>query len=363
MMKICHMHSHMRHNGVGTSGAALIRQQAARGHEIVLVHRPGAWIADQTFPENVLIEPMDMGVRLLNYRDCRRMRRLLEGWGCDVLHTHGMGADRIGALAYYWWDVASVAHAHALHRHHHWRFHDAVIGPSQYTRDWFVNGRRVRPERFHIVHNFVPENSVVPRSAKARAAVLAEFGLNPDAFVIGVVGAIVPRKNQSAALPLVADLRARGIDAQLLLAGRTDESEIDTVRARTKDLGIPDAVHVLGNRDDIMQLQAGFDVGLSMSRDEQGSLVLIEALGAGLPYMTTPVGMATEIIEPGANGWLIDRDDLTPAADYMTRLAQDADFAAAQGTAARRTFDQNFQPGPILDRYDNVYRTAIARRL
>lgn len=361
-MKIAHIISHNDHNGVTSSGSALVREMHARGHEVMLIHRPQAWIGRQSFPDGVRLEPMEMGKRILNYGECRRVRALLEAWGVDVIHTHGTGADRIGGLWYWRWNRPVVAKAAARIVHFHWHLHDAVFAPSQYTRDWFVNRLRVNPAKVHVVTNFVHDHTIPKPTAEGRARARAAMGVADSAFVMGVVGSVQGRKNQSAGVPILHALRQRGIDAHLVLAGRFGGEEPEKVRARARELGIADAVHLLGHREDVMDLLAGFDVAFTTTRDEQGSIVVIESMGARLPVVSTPVGMVPELIENGVNGYRIDLDAPDATVSYLERLAREPDFAAAQGDAARADFEARFLPDPILARIEGLYETLIARR-
>ncbi|PIE09447.1 MAG: hypothetical protein CSA72_12525 [Rhodobacterales bacterium] len=361
-MKIAHIISHNDHNGVTSSGSALVREMHARGHEVTLIHRPNAWIGKQSFPEGVRLVPMDMGKRILNYGECRRVRALLDDWGVDVIHTHGTGADRIGALWYWRWDRPVVAKAAARIPHFHWHFHDAIFAPSPYTKDWYVNRVRVPERRVHVVTNFVHDHTIPKPSAEGRAKARVAMGLPDTAFVLGVVGSVQGRKNQSAGVPILHALRGKGVDAHMVLAGRFGGEEPDKIRARARELGVEDAVHLLGHREDVMDLLAGFDVAFTTTKDEQGSIVVIESMGAHLPVVSTPVGMVPVLIEDGVNGHRIDLAAPGATVAYLERLATDPAFAAQQSANARKDFEERFLPDPILTRIEGLYTQLIEAR-
>lgn len=69
----------------------------------------------------------------------------------------------------------------------------------------------------------------------------------------------------------------------------------------SRRLGLGDAVHFLGGRDDVPDLLLAADLLVHPARAEAGGIVLLEALVAGLPVITTDVcGYAHHVQEAGA---------------------------------------------------------------
>ena len=60
-------------------------------------------------------------------------------------------------------------------------------------------------------------------------------------------------------------------------------------------------------------------------------------MASGVPLVTTRVGQATEIVEPGQNGMLVDVDDVEALAGAAARVHGDSGLAAALRTPARAT--------------------------
>jgi len=132
-----------------------------------------------------------------------------------------------------------------------------------------------------------------------------------------------------AAMP--ADLRDQ---AHLIVAG---DGEVDAARQLVDSLGLTDAISLPGwvgveQRD---QLLAGADVFVLPSYNEGLPMSVLEAMGWGLPVITTPVGGIPELITPKQNGLLVTPGDLEQLATAMQFLIQDSSERQALGRRAR----------------------------
>lgn len=360
-MKIVYLMSHRELNGVTASGAAQLRALLARGHDVTLVHRPDAWIGKQPFEGSIEKLTMDMGKRLINRNEAARVEAALKAAGTDVVYSHGTQANRIGAMWRRRRAFPSIAKAAARIWHPHWRWHHAVIAPSVYTAEWFRQKHLVRADRLHVVPNFVRDEDIIRRTPKTRADARAALGLAPNQFAICIIGSVDARKNQSAAIPILTELAKRGIRAELFLIGGPGAGEVAKINQLAEAGDVSEQVHVLGHRNDARTLIPGFDAMLCTSRDEQGPVVVIEAMACGLPVLSTNVGMVPTLVEPGVNGEILDYATPDASADYLETLAQDPRQVGAQGQEARTTFERVLAPDRIVDQLEEVFRIAKAR--
>jgi L-malate glycosyltransferase len=355
-MHIVHIFSHKGICGVPVSGSALVNALARSGHKITLIHRPGAWIADQKFEGDITLQPFDMGVRILNYSGIRELYRQFKADGVDVIHTHGSAADRVGGLCYMFGKIPTVAKAAARIVHMHWRFHDAIIAPSQYTVDFYTRTRLASPKRLHPVPNFLSSNGFPETTPQRRHEKREELGLPQDAFVFVSVGGIQHRKNQSATIPILKGLVERGVNAYCTLIGGKGGDEAKKVASAAKAAGLSDRVLMTGQRSDARELLTAFDALVSTSRDEQASVVLLEGLAAGLPLYFTAVGSASEIIKDGENGLIIDADAPASAIQAMYELANSPQEQQRLSQNNRRLFEAEFTPEVVIPKFEAVYR-------
>ncbi len=225
-----------------------------------------------------------------------------------------------------------------------------VLALSQQWREFFVNECELSPSQVAVLPNPVRWQAEVPNRA----------GRSHVQFVS--LGRLSGRKgsydlvNAFAALP--PELRAR---ARLVLAG---DGDVDGVRKLAAPFG--DAVRVLtwigpAERD---RLLAESDVFALPSHAEGLPMALLEAMAAGLPAITTPVGGIPDVFANGVEGLLIQPgrvDELTAA---MRRLIIDDAERLACGSRAHtrtRALDVHVYARRLADIYQRIAPVAEIR--
>ncbi len=126
------------------------------------------------------------------------------------------------------------------------------------------------------------------------------------------VSRIDPRKGLRSLPAVVRDLAAAGHDVTLDIVGPTigliGESERDAIAAAAQGSGVADRVSLRGAvpLDQLLPLYREFDLFVLPTRPGEGiPRVLMEAMAAGLPIVTTDVAGISSLIRSGQNGVLV----------------------------------------------------------
>lgn len=150
-----------------------------------------------------------------------------------------------------------------------------------------------------VIPNAVDPAAMVP--GRPREAIRRELGILPGEVACLAVGWVSEGKRVHLAAAGVARL---GAPFRLFVAG--DGPKQDEVRAAGGD-----RVTILGRREDVADLMAAADLLVHPSASEGMALVHVEAMMAGLPVISTPVGhLADEPelarivpLDAGPTGW------------------------------------------------------------
>lgn len=153
------------------------------------------------------------------------------------------------------------------------------------------------------------------------------------------------------------------LDASLIVVG--DGSEGEHLRAQAQALGIADRVHFVGRVSD-SELPAYYhaaDVFVLAShlRAEAFGIVLLEAMAAGLPLVTTDIGTATsEVNLHGQTGFVVPPDDPHALARALRVLLSEQRVRAFFGRNARQRATTEYTPTRMIERTMSVYNEALA---
>lgn len=170
-----------------------------------------------------------------------------------------------------------------------------------------------------------------------------------DVDHILAVGRLVEKKGFGILLDAVAELRRRGRSPRVSLVGAGDLA--DALADQVVRLGLGEQVELLGAVDQdrvrgLLRTATVFAlpcvIGADGNRDALPT-VLLEALAAGLPCVSTPVTGVPEILDHGRAGRLVPQHDPHALADVVLELLDDAgerERLAAVGRArAAELFD------------------------
>jgi glycosyltransferase involved in cell wall biosynthesis len=127
--------------------------------------------------------------------------------------------------------------------------------------------------------------------------VRGELDIPPDSPLFIHVGRFNPAKNHERLLDIFKLVHESLPTARLMLVGGGDASIRTRLQSRIQRLGLEKAVFLLGTRDDIPILMLTSDVMIFPSLWEGLPGVLLEAVAAGLPTVTSDVPGALEIAE------------------------------------------------------------------
>ncbi|MDZ7697266.1 MAG: glycosyltransferase [Deltaproteobacteria bacterium] len=126
-----------------------------------------------------------------------------------------------------------------------------------------------------------------------RNEVRAEFGISPDAMVIGTVANFREVKNHVCLLKALDILSKSHPELRVLLVGRgfPDDSENSEpgIRRLINELGIEDRVIFAGYRGDIPRILRAFDIFCLPSLSEGLPVSILEAMAAHVPVVGSDV--------------------------------------------------------------------------
>lgn len=133
----------------------------------------------------------------------------------------------------------------------------------------------------------------------------------------------------------------------------------ESLHEKAVQLGISVDVRFHGKVADIERYLDSSCIFVQPSLVEGMSNVILEAMAAGLPVVSTRTGAAAEIIQDGVNGLLVDAGSSEQIRDAIIRIVSDEDFAQRIGIEARATIASTYAIEIVAERYRELYQSLI----
>ena len=186
-----------------------------------------------------------------------------------------------------------------------------------------------------------------------RDRVRAEFGANPDDWLIGTVACLKPQKAPEDFVAVAKRICEVLHRARFVLIG--DGELRPSIEALVEQYGLKQRVHLAGWRRDIPTAMKAFDVFLLTSRWEGLPRVLLEARAAGIPVVATKVGGVEEVIVEGRHGWLSAVGDISTLSEGVSRTLRERGVQSAGSVGFSEPLPKEFHLEEMVKQYESLY--------
>ncbi|MBN2026827.1 MAG: glycosyltransferase [Actinobacteria bacterium] len=299
---------------------------------------------------SALAYPWDMA------RTVYGLARLLRAGGYDLVLTNSAKADIYGSIAARLAGIPVVWRLHdivdsdafsrlniALFRFFATFFAARVLAVSGAVKEALV-GRGVRGGKIAVVYNGIDIEALTRTAQREEAR--AEWDIEEDAPVAGLVGRLVDWKGPDRFLAAAAEVAMDIPQARFMLVGDAIFGEagyVDELKEAAVRLGLAERTVFTGFREDALRIMSGLDVLVHASLlPDPLPTVLIEAMALGLPVVAADAGGVREIVREGSTGLVVPPGDVRAMREAMVELLSDPEEAARMGRAGRELAAERF---------------------
>jgi UDP-glucose:(heptosyl)LPS alpha-1,3-glucosyltransferase len=195
-----------------------------------------------------------------------------------------------------------------------------VVAISDYVVDQLRRHYHLPDERICKIYNGVdPDLATDEQRKRHRAAIRSEFEVGDDDVLVLLIAHNFRLKGLRHWMEALALLVKRGVtNVRSLVVGKGESEHWHRLAARYE---IADRLTFIGPSDRVREFHHAADVLVHPTYYDPCSRVVLEAMVAGVPCITTRWDGASEMIENGVSGYVLDDPRNVPAlAECVERL-------------------------------------------
>jgi glycosyltransferase involved in cell wall biosynthesis len=339
---------------------------AGRGYRTGLICEPNAPIGDRA---RALGRPVH-AVRFRWSGDpaaIRQVAGILRRERADVLGTHSSLDAWVGGIAARFCGVPVVRTRHLdlplkrnpLSRAVYRLLADTIVVTGASGAARLVAESGVSPARVHVVPTGIDLARFDPTAVDG-SRIRRELGFPPGVPVVGTIGVLRALKGPDVFLRGCRIILDKIPATRFLMAG--DGPLRREVRDMQENLGLAEAMHLLGHREDVPELLAALDVFvLSSLGSEINPQAVSQAMVMGVPVVASALPGVSEMAREGETALLFPPGDVTALAAAVCQMLTDESARRALAARAQAEAREHCGLERMLDRMERIYLDEMAR--
>ncbi len=346
----------------------LVTEQAHLGMKPII-----ASIGDRSCSEKPLeTEARRRGLRIevfrmrpgLNIAGALRILRFARHAGCDIIHSHGYKGNIL--LGFMPKSLRRIPIVSTLHgwtwtggwnrmRLYEWldrlslRFIDRVVGVNTAMR------KRINLENFRIINNGIPTTGSTLKPNASLDPQIVDFC--NGGYTLGAIGRFSPEKGFDVLLKAVHEASKTHPEIRLVIIG--EGFKRSALESNIKELGIKERVLMPGYVRNAKDYLPFFKIFVISSHTEGLPIVLLEAMFAGTPIVSTDVGGIPEVLDSGSAGTLVRAGDVKGLSEAILSVYRAPATADEKSLAAKEILKSRYSAKTMALAYRDAYAEIL----
>ncbi|MFH1044056.1 MAG: glycosyltransferase family 4 protein [Pseudomonadota bacterium] len=328
-----------------------------RGHEVSLACPPEARIFSEAGRYGVPAIALPIGRK--NLGGLFALRRHVARNRPDVINTHSSTDTWMAAMARLFLSappplvrtrhISAPIPRNAASR---WLYTSAtthIVTTGERLRETLIRENGYPGKMITSIPTGIDPQRFQPRD---RLVARQELGLDPDLRYIGIVATLRSWKGHHYLIDACRQIN--GHDWRLLIVG--DGPRRDYLREMVARLELGEQVRFLGQRDDPERWLPVFDLVCLPSYANEGvPQAILQAMLAGVPIVTTPVGSITEVVEHEKSALIVAPENSPALAQAIQRLLDNPELGKRLCVAARSTALARYTRDSMLNAMQQIF--------
>lgn len=239
----------------------------------------------------------------------------------------------------------------------------AVVPNADHVKNRILDYWGISPEKVICIKSGVDTEKYYPDIAR-RSRIRSELHIDDNAVLIGSSGRIHPEKGSEILLRTLFAENGPGTkhkNVHLAYVGREYKpGYADHLRRVAVEIGAGERFHILGFRNDVETVYAGFDLfAFAVTSSEAYAYVVLEAMASGVVPVVPTSGGLVEMFDDGVEGFFFRHNDSESLKTTLFKAVElGADARTLMGKACRKRIENHASWQMMMQTYLDLFRKS-----
>ena len=233
---------------------------------------------------------------------------------------------------------------------------DKLIAVADEVRDYAMQYFHIPESRVVTIKNAIQIDRFENNSSLGHS-VRSELDIDSDIVLFGIIARLDLQKDHENFLRAAVIVKDACPKARFIVVG--DGSLGDSLKILSAELGLEKYVIFCGMRKDIPAVLSALDVVVLSSQYEGLPVVLLEAMAASRPVVSTSVNGVPGVVIDQETGFLVPPQNSQALADACLKLAKDPALRLKMGEAGYIRVKNNYSIEVMTENTIALYHTLL----
>jgi len=232
---------------------------------------------------------------------------------------------------------------------------EKIIVNSIALKQFVLDNRVTAEDKVAVIYNGIDINDLPAVNKQDK---LKQLNINPGTdVIIGTVARLHKQKGMEYFIDAAAGVLQKKNNVKFIIVG--DGPDRQKLENKVTDSNLQDKVYFTGYRNDSSELISVFDIFVLPSLWEGTPNVVLEAMGYGIPVISTDTGGVSEIITDNQNGLLAPPGNSAMLAGKILELLSNPQLLQKLSASGKQAVIDKFSMKKMITQTQLLYNPML----
>ncbi len=362
--KICFFNSVLSWGGGERWHLDVSHTMIKKGYEVIMISHPKSELSKRSKGKNIPFIPVKISnLSFLNPFKIYKVYKLLREQNVGTIIINLSSDLKVAGIAAKMAGVENIIYR----RGSALAIRDTPLNRFLYRKivtRIIANSRETSRTILQNNENLIPRNKIqviyngIDLSAYDNQSFDVLYKRQGNEIIIGNAGRLSEEKGQNYLVELAYELKKKGWNFKILIAGEGKLKNRLIKFARTQ--GVEEHIIFLGFVKNIKSFNNTIDIFALTSLYEGFGYVLVEAMAARKPVVAFDINSSAEIIEDGVSGFLVEKGDVNGLYQKISYLYENPEAAIQIGEQGRKRVESIFTFSESMEKVETLINKTFS---